>query len=104
MSIRSYRTQVLEAIKQAKIRGLESAALIVEGETITNTPVISGQLKNSWEHEVDENTARVGSNVEYAPYVEYGTSRQTERRMLRDSINNNQDNIKSVIQSELNRI
>ena len=37
---------------------------------------IGGTLRNSITHTVDENTVLVGSNVEYAPYVELGTGKE----------------------------
>lgn len=39
-----------------------------------NTPVDTGLLRNSFEANVDENKleAEIGTNVDYAPYVEYG--------------------------------
>lgn len=58
-----------EAIK----RGLEKAALIVEADAKKHVPVKTGNLRNSITHKVDGNEAIIGSNVEYAPYVEAGT-------------------------------
>lgn len=40
--------------------------------------VDTGRLKNSLTHQVDGNTVYVGTNVEYAQYVEYGTGRYAE--------------------------
>lgn len=37
--------------------------------------VDTGRLKNSLTHQVDGNSVYVGTNVEYAIYVEYGTGR-----------------------------
>lgn len=38
-----------------------------------NTPVETGTLKRSWKvGKVKDGTVEVGTNVEYAPYVEYG--------------------------------
>lgn len=38
----------------------------------------TGRLRNSIAHVVDDNTAYVGSNLDYAPYVEYGTGPKAE--------------------------
>lgn len=42
--------------------------------------VDTGRLKNSMTHEVhpEESAVYVGTNVEYAPYVEYGTGKYAE--------------------------
>lgn len=54
-------------------QALNKACLIVENEAKKLCPVDTGQLRSSITHEVVENEGRVGTNVEYAPYVEYGT-------------------------------
>ena len=41
--------------------------------------VDTGRLKNSLTHQVDGNVVCVGTNVEYAIYVEYGTGRYATR-------------------------
>lgn len=61
------------AIQQA----LERGCLLVENEAKANCPVDDGQLRQSITHDVEitEHGAEavIGSNVEYAPYVEVGT-------------------------------
>lgn len=52
---------------------LERACLVVENEAKINCPVDTGQLRSSITHEVHDQVGEVGTNVEYAPYVEYGT-------------------------------
>lgn len=52
---------------------LNKACIIVENAAKQNCPVDTGQLKNSITHEVTDNEGYVGTNVEYAPYVEFGT-------------------------------
>lgn len=56
---------------------MEKACMLVENEAKRTVHVDTGQLRNSIKHEVigtkREITGVVGSNVEYAPYVEYGT-------------------------------
>lgn len=55
--------------------GLTKACLIVEGEAKKKAPARDGQLRQSITHSVDSesSTGYVGSNLEYAPYVEIGT-------------------------------
>ena len=54
---------------------LEKACLLVENDAKTKCPVDTGQLRQSITHEIDGNIGIVGTNVEYAPYVEYGTGK-----------------------------
>ena len=52
---------------------LEKACLVVENSAKKNCPVNDGQLRQSITHAVEGTKGEVGSNVEYAPYVEIGT-------------------------------
>lgn len=52
---------------------LTKACLLVENDAKMKCPVDTGQLRASITHYVEGQTGIVGTNVEYAPYVEYGT-------------------------------
>ena len=52
---------------------LEKACLIVENDAKLGCPVDTGVLKSSITHVVEDEVGMVGTNVEYAPYVEFGT-------------------------------
>ena len=52
---------------------LEKACLVVENTAKEKVPVDTGNLRNSITHTVEDNVGTVGTNVEYAPYVEFGT-------------------------------
>ena len=54
-------------------RGLQKAARLVEAEAKKRVPDVNGILKMSIQHDVEGNTAHIGTNNPYAPYVEYGT-------------------------------
>lgn len=58
-----------ERITQA----LTKAALVVEAAAKEKAPVDTGNLRGSITHDVEKNIATIGTNVEYAPYVEKGT-------------------------------
>lgn len=58
-----------EAVQQA----LKKACLLVENEAKKRCPIDTGHLVGSIKSEVDGNEGTVGTNVEYAPYIEYGT-------------------------------
>ena len=59
------------ALKQ----GMENATTYIEKEIKTRTPVLSGRLRSSFTHKVsiDGTKGVVGTDVKYAPFVEYGT-------------------------------
>lgn len=54
---------------------LTKACLLVENDAKRKCPVDTGQLRASITHEIEGTTGVVGTNVEYAPYVEYGTGK-----------------------------
>ena len=67
--------EVSDNIKAALLRGLETCGLVAEGYAKKLAPVDTGNLRNSITHMVDEQepAAIIGTNNEYAAYVELGT-------------------------------
>lgn len=67
--------EVSAAIKAALLRGLEKCGLVAEGYAKKLCPVDTGNLRNSITHMIDERepAAIIGTNNEYAAYVELGT-------------------------------
>ena len=64
----------LDSFTQSDIeKALNKSCLAVENEAKKQCPVDTGDLRNSITHEVDDGVGIVGTNKEYAPYVEYGT-------------------------------
>ena len=61
--------------------GLRKLALKVEALAKKSTVVDTGNLRSSITHSFGKNEARVGTNVEYAIYVEYGTPKMEARHM-----------------------
>jgi phage gpG-like protein len=61
--------EVLSALEKAKKRGLEAIGLVAEGHAKKITPVDTGRLRNSISHAADEESAYIGTNVSYAPFV-----------------------------------
>ena len=74
--------QILSALEKGIKNGLEAIGLTAETYAKKETPVDTGRLRNSISHTVDGEAAYIGSNVEYAPYVELGTSRTKAHHML----------------------
>lgn len=67
--------EVKKAFQAAAVRALEKCGLTAEGYAKRLCPVDTGNLRNSISHTVDEDepAAYIGTNLEYAPYVELGT-------------------------------
>lgn len=63
-----------QALSEEKIAdGLQKAVLLVERSAKTKAPKGDGELRRSIQSKVDGNVGYVYTNLEYAPYVEYGT-------------------------------
>lgn len=66
--------RLAKKLKPADLKeALNESCLLVENTAKENCPVASGQLRNSITSNVSGEKGEVGTNVEYAPYVEYGT-------------------------------
>jgi HK97 gp10 family phage protein len=80
MSDKWYIDKYLTALGGHVNDQLEVASVVVESQAKNNTPVDTGRLRDSIAHQVNktEHTAIIGTPVEYAPYVEFGTGRQAE--------------------------
>lgn len=71
---------VLDALQSAAAQGLEQCGLAAEGYAKKLAPVDTGNLRNSISHKVDPDgqIVYIGTNAEYAAYVELGTGRYAE--------------------------
>lgn len=69
--------EVLAVMQAAAIRGMEKCGLIAEGYAKKLCPVDTGNLRNSITHQLDTGgpSVYIGSNSEYAVYVECGTGK-----------------------------
>ena len=67
--------EVKAEFEAACLRALEKCGLVAEGYAKKLCPVDTGNLRNSITHQVDEDgkAAYIGTNSEYAAYVELGT-------------------------------
>ena len=77
VTFNDHSDELLEAFDEACLRALERCGLQAEGYAKDLVPVNTGALRNSISHKVDsgEPAAYIGTNQEYAPYVEFGTGR-----------------------------
>jgi HK97 gp10 family phage protein len=111
VEFKSNAKEILSAEEKAVKVALTKIGMIVERDTKAETPVDTGNLRNSFTNDVraSEKAVYIGSNVEYAPYIEYGHRYGTSgnfyagKHMLQNAINNNQKTIKNIIEQELGK-
>ncbi len=97
------REAIADAIDRALVAALEEVGLVAEGYAKRACPVDTGRLRNSITHIVDEGTRHViiGTNVEYAPYVELGTRHQKPQPFLKPAANDHASTYKGIFRKHL---
>lgn len=93
--------EFLKAEKEALQRALEKIGLTAEAHAKKECPVDTGRLRNSISHTTDEDSAYIGTNVEYAPYVEFGTSKTSAQPFLRPAATEHSSQYKEILKNEL---
>ena len=93
--------EVLSEKKKKKKRGLEAIGLTAEGHAKKETPVDTGRLRNSIGHATDDEAAYIGTNVEYAPYVELGARGRQGVHMLQRAASEHTDEYKQLMEDSM---
>lgn len=99
--------QIASGIKTAIATALEEVGLAAEGfakkKLTENHSVDTGRLRNSVTHAINigEEAVYIGTNVEYAPYVELGTSRSKEKPYLRPAAQNHSTEYRAIFEKHL---
>jgi HK97 gp10 family phage protein len=101
VTINDNTQQVLSALERAKRQGLEAIGMTAEGHAKRNTPVDTGRLRNSITHTADSNAAYIGTNVEYAPYVELGARGRKPVHMLTRAATEHKAEYKQIMENAL---
>jgi len=101
--VEDHTDEVIEQLGVAIARGLEAIGIEAEGDAARLCPVDTGRLRNSITHTIDadEPCAIIGTNVEYAPYVHNGTSRQKAQPFLTDAVRQNANKYRLIMEAAL---
>jgi len=94
---------VLNEVDKRIRQNLQTAALMVERTAKSHgyCPVLTGTARRSITHEpqVPKREVHVGSNIEYFPYIELGTSKMAARAPLRRALEANWAAIKRLFKA-----
>ena len=101
-----HTAEAIAAMKQQALLALEAIGQEAEGYAKEECPVDTGNLRNSIAHEVidQEPAVYIGTNVEYAPYVEYrdkASHTTGNAHFLRNSVTNHVDHYKQILEAAL---
>ena len=102
--------QILSAMEKGKRNALTAIGATAETHTKENITadklVDTGRLRNSISYAVDGESAYIGTNVEYAPYLELGTKKIAAHHYLKRAATEHKDEYKNLtaqaIQSAIN--
>lgn len=122
-----------KALESVSLRALTMCGMVAERSAKIAAPVDTGFLRNSVTYAVggqapaistykddpgkqsgsysgtapedsgDVKSVYLGTNIEYAQYVENGTSKMAARPFIRPAIANNTEKFKKIIQSEMKK-
>ena len=91
----------LNALPQQIEVALEAIGLQAEGYAKLACPVDTGRLRNSISHATDGDAVYIGTNVEYAPYVELGTRKMSPRPFLEPAASNHGAEYRAIAEQYL---
>ena len=100
--LRSRIPTIMEALAiEAEGNAVDEVNALVYDSPESPNYIRTGRLKNSITHASEDNKAYVGTNLEYAPYVELGTSKMAPRPFLKNAVLNYTDDYKDIIKKGL---
>ena len=116
VTLTSNKDEILEALGEQLGQAMIAIGMTAESnakqeitKAVYDTPesksgyVRTGRLRNSISYGVDtsEPAVYIGSNVEYAPYVELGTSKMMARPYLKPAVENHSGEYRQIVESAL---
>lgn len=103
--IESHLGEVINELNSRVPVILEALGIEAEGNAVTEITdlgaVDTGRLRGSISHATDDTSAYIGTNVEYAPYVELGTRKMAARPFLRNAVANYTEDYKRIVEEGL---
>ena len=99
----SHLGEFQEALELQIEQALVAIGMTAETYAKENCPVDTGRLRNSITHEVEmgDKSAIIGTNVEYAAFVELGTSKMRARPYLRPAAEGHSQEYKAIVEESL---
>lgn len=97
MKYTSNSVDVMRKYREAQGRALQAVGVFVNGEAVVRCPVDTGNLRSSITHVVGDDHVIIGSNVDYAPYVELGTQHQVAQPYLYPAVVENRSRLESLV-------
>ena len=97
--------KAMSEFRSAMNRALETVGSTAEGyakDALTEQHAVdTGNLRGSVTYAVAGNSVYIGTNVEYAPYIELGTYKQKARPYLRPAATEHTKTYRAIVEEEL---
>lgn len=101
IDISDFTDEITQGIKLAIHRALVRIGGEVVGYAGDLIHNVTGNLRRSLTYFVEGDSVYVGTDCEYAQYVEEGTSRSKPHPYLRPAVENHLDKYKAIVEKEL---
>lgn len=106
LTLAKFEAAARKAMKEIGLQGernakLEATKMIYDAPIGKSGYRRTGRLRNAITHDSTDDTAFIGCNVEYAPYVELGTSKMKARPFLKNGVNNYQDQYAQILKKNM---
>ena len=102
IDVSDHTREWLSALAPALSRGLGEVGLVAEVHAKARCPVDTGRLRDSITHaQLDARHEAIGTNVEYARYVELGTSRAGARPFLVPAASGHSPEYRAIMRAAL---
>lgn len=102
--IKTDNRKAVEAALALQVRvALEAVGLHAQEDVAQRAPVKTSRLKNSITHRTAAKHVDIGTNVEYAPYQEFGTSKIPAKHFMKNGIESNMNKYVEIIESILSK-
>lgn len=98
--------EVLRLLERASSRALKAVGMKAETYAKRDTPVDTGNLRNSIAYAIntDKKEVVIGTNVEYGPHIELGRAGYAGKHMLKNAAANHLDEYKDLIKQSMESV
>lgn len=104
MAYRSNLRRVRSQMGQAKDRALTTIGELVRSESQVRSPVKTGAYRDSHSYQVEEDSVIVGNSMDYALWLEIGSSKQRGQHVIENSVMQNRGRIKQIVNQQYERL
>lgn len=103
-SLESYNHRFLQLMEAEKKKILEKIGEFVEGEAKDFCPVDTGDLRRSIKNVVvSDKEVQIGTDIDYAHFVEFGTIKQQAQPYLTPAFEANRNEIRRILEEGIRR-